>query len=125
MPSLGFSSVTRLVKIVIPLIFISWVLFYFGISKSRYDEVVRQLRSEKSVFINDFLQNEIDGDFDGSGIDRLCESKQWIPGLIMSCDAAPGGVGEVRNAQLHCIRIAMEVGGTFPRLRWLQVGQHC
>lgn len=117
MPALSFSSASRLVKFVIPAIFICWMLFYFGLSKSRYDNVMRQLRSEKTVFINDFLENEIDGDFDGLGIDRLCESKQWIPGLIMSCDPAPGGVGEVRNAQLTCIRVAMEIGGTPPQNR--------
>lgn len=111
MPTLSFGSTARLVRYAIPAIFVFWILVHHGVAKSQYDQVVRRLQSQQAVFIDDFLDNEIDGVFEGAGIDKLCESSQWIPGLVMSCDAAPGDVGEVRNAHLHCIRVAIAVGG--------------
>ncbi|KAH6689161.1 hypothetical protein F5X68DRAFT_255032 [Plectosphaerella plurivora] len=104
------SAIAHALKIGVPVFFIVWTLVYFGLARARYDEVVRGLSSPKTIFINDFLGNEIDGKFEGRGIAKLCKSKIWTPGLVMSCDPAPGGVGEVRNANLNCIRIAIEVG---------------
>lgn len=111
MPTLNFSSVAHIIQILVPLLFIVWTLFYFGLARSRYDEVVRGLSNPKTVFVNDFLANEVDGRFDGWGIARLCQRTKWIPDLIMSCAPSSGGVGEVRNAHLNCIRIAIEIGG--------------
>jgi hypothetical protein len=105
--------VAKLVKVLVPLAFIGWTLSYFGLSKTRYSEVVRQFRNDKTVFITDFLENEIDGRFDGTGIAKLCASKKWTEGLMFSCAPPAGGVGVVRNSQLHCIRLSIEIGGEF------------
>jgi len=98
-------------RIAIPLFIIFVFLSYFGLDRSRYDQVARQFRSEKSLFVADFLDNEIDGHFDGEGIRELCASKKWKPDLYFSCAAPIGGVAIVRNSQLHCIRFAIEAGG--------------
>ncbi|KAK3943661.1 hypothetical protein QBC46DRAFT_27776 [Diplogelasinospora grovesii] len=107
---LGSSTVFQLLKIFAPLVLLLWSLGYFISYDSTYAEVVRKFKDEKGLFVSDFLEHEIDGEFDGSGIADLCASKQWTPGLILSCDPAPGGVGQVKNAHLNCIRFAMEMG---------------
>jgi hypothetical protein len=113
MLNFGSSTIPQLLKIAIPLIVIFWTLSYFGLSRSQYGDVVRKFKSEKSVFVADFLDNEIDGKFNGAGIQKLCTGKKWTPGLIFSCAPPAGGIAIVRNAQLHCIRFAIEAGGTF------------
>lgn len=66
---------------------------------------------EEASFIKQALQTEIDGPFDGEWISRLCNSRAWVPGLIAKCDAPQGGIGNVRNVFLNCIRFAIEAGG--------------
>lgn len=66
---------------------------------------------EKGSFVKKALQTEIDGPFDGEWISRLCNSREWVPGLIAKCDAPQGGIGNVRNVFLNCIRYAIEAGG--------------
>lgn len=95
-----------------PIIALFWFAAYFTNSSSHYTEVLRKFQDEKKLFISDFLDHEIDGEFDGSGIAELCNKKQWTKDLILSCDSPAGGVGNVKNAHLNCIRFAMEMGGT-------------
>lgn len=105
------SRLFHLLKFVLPLVIVIWSLDYLARSHSTYTEVLRKFRDEKKLFIADFLDHEIDGRFDGSAITALCTSKKWTKGLMLSCEPPPGGIGEVKNAHLHCIRFAMELGG--------------
>lgn len=89
--------------------FFIWSLSYFSLSTS-YERVLRQFRGEKARFVEDFLQNEIDGPFDGEPIATICRNKTWTKGLIFNCDPPAGGIGKVRNAHLNCIRLAIEAG---------------
>lgn len=100
-------------KIALPLAILFWSLWYLGTARtlSYGDEVLRNLRGEKATFVNDFLAHEIEGPFDGEPIRKLCASKKWTKDLILSCDPVPGGLGQVRNAHLNCIRFAIEAGG--------------
>ncbi|KAF6822563.1 alternative oxidase [Colletotrichum plurivorum] len=107
---LGSSSITQLVKVVGPFVFILWTIWYMGISRQQVHEVARKFRAQRDLFITDFIEHEIDGKFDGGAITDLCTSRKWTPGLVMSCDALHGGIGFVRNAYLHCIRFAIEAG---------------
>lgn len=44
---------------------------------------------------------------------RLCaETTTWTPGLIFVCDNNSGGVGNIRNFILTCVRYAIEAGAT-------------
>jgi hypothetical protein len=115
---LASSQLFTLVKFAAPLIIIFWSIAYFTTSTSTYTEVLRQFKDEKSLFISDFLEHEIDGYFDGSSIADLCKRNQWTPGLFLSCESPAGGVGNVKNAHLNCIRFAIEMGGmTRPKLQ--------
>ncbi|KAI6717421.1 hypothetical protein JHW43_000077 [Diplocarpon mali] len=72
--------------------------------------------SRKSQFIADLLRddNEIDGRFDNRTLVQLCRSRTWSPGLIFRCEAPAGGVANVRNAVLNCVRFAIEAGAATP-----------
>ncbi len=112
-PTLGYSTASLLIKVLVPLAVMVWTLCTIDLSKSQYRDMVRQFRDRKAVFVADFLDNEIDGHFDGAALGKLCAAKQWTSGLIFSCAPAAGGIAMVRNSQLHCIRLAIEIGGEF------------
>lgn len=85
--------------------------------RDRYPELLDTFRDEKKLFVAEFLKKEFGGDLDGSALAKLCASKTWFPaseGIILSCEPVPGGIGEVKNGQLNCIRLAIEVGGAYP-----------
>ncbi len=98
-------------KLTVPALLLIWAFAYLNNYESTYHAVLRTFKDQKSVFVADFLEHEIDGQFDGSGLAALCASKTWTPNLFLSCDPAPGGVGQVKNAHLTCIRLAIEMGG--------------
>ncbi|GKT55286.1 alternative oxidase [Colletotrichum tofieldiae] len=107
---IGSTSMSQLVKFVGGLVLVFGSLWYLGVSRQHVHAVTRAFRNQRELFIKDFLEHEIDGRFDGTAIQSLCAAKKWTPGLLMSCDEAAGGIGEVRNAHLHCIRFAIEAG---------------
>ena len=66
---------------------------------------------QKQVFIQTATQTAIDGPYDDSAIKSLCASKNWTEGLIATCGTPQGGVSNVRNVFLNCVRYAIEAGG--------------
>ncbi|KAH8762613.1 hypothetical protein F5883DRAFT_118585 [Diaporthe sp. PMI_573] len=89
--------------------------------RDRYAEVLRSFKDEKKLFVSDLLENEVDGRFEGTELARLCAGRDWHPddkALILTCAPIPGGVGEVKNGLLHCIRFAIEIGAqlVLPRI---------
>lgn len=71
-------------------------------------------KSKKALFIDTLLreENEIDGPFDNKTMVELCGSRQWTEGLIFKCEPPEGGIGNVRNVFLNCVRYAIEAGGS-------------
>jgi hypothetical protein len=67
--------------------------------------------SPKEVFIEQVLNSTIDGEYDGQALNELCSKTNWTEGLIFSCHGLEGGLGNVRNIFLNCIRYAIEAGG--------------
>ncbi|KAH8591362.1 hypothetical protein B0O99DRAFT_598224 [Bisporella sp. PMI_857] len=67
---------------------------------------------KKASFIQDAADWEIDGQYDDSPLRELCSKTKWQPGLIFKCEAAYGGIGNVRNTVLTCVRYAIEAGAT-------------
>ncbi|KAI0136299.1 hypothetical protein BJ170DRAFT_6202 [Xylariales sp. AK1849] len=106
---LDSSRVFTLLKVLVGLVIFVWSLSYLGFS-TNYRRVLRQFKGEKARFVADFLDNEVGDSFDGTSIATLCAQRTWTKGLIFNCAASPGGIGEVRNAHLNCIRFAMEAG---------------
>jgi hypothetical protein len=51
---------------------------------------------------------------------RVCDETEWVPGLTFVCDNNSGGIGNIRNFILTCIRYAIHVGATqliMPRIQ--------
>lgn len=70
-----------------------------------------RLKSNKKEFVKDLLAHDIDGPFDPEPLRQLCANTTWQEGLIFSCGAGVGGVGNVRSIFANCIRFAIEAGG--------------
>lgn len=66
-----------------------------------------------------FIEAELKSDnYDFSGLTDLCNRVQWTHDVVFTCDNNAGGVGNVRNHMLNCIRYAIEAGGSlvYPRI---------
>lgn len=84
----------------------------------RYTQVLRSFKNEKRLFVADYLESEVDGNFDGRELARLCASKVWRPedkALVLTCEPVTGGIGAVKNGILLCIRFSIEIGGSCAR----------
>lgn len=60
------------------------------------------------------------GEYVGWPLQRVCEEAQWTPGLSFVCDNNAGGIGNIRNYILTCIRYAIDAGATrliLPRIQ--------
>jgi hypothetical protein len=77
-------------------------------SRSFYDVAVS---GKKGAFIESASTTEIDGPFDNTTLVELCKTRTWTPGLIFKCEAPAGGIANVRNVFLNCVRYAIEAGG--------------
>lgn len=102
------------------LLIVTWIFVQFGgggDSHNQYAELFRQFRDQRAVFINDFLNHDVSGPYIGDGLSDLCSGKKWTPGLLLTCDAVPGGMADVKNGILTCIRVAIEIGGELMRSR--------
>jgi hypothetical protein len=75
-------------------------------------QILTQLQhSDKEVFIETAIQTTIEGAFDKESIVDLCGNTTLTPGLIFQCDSPQGGVGNVENFFMNCVRFAIEAGG--------------
>jgi hypothetical protein len=113
---------SRIVVFLLVLVFVS----LYNISSSPHDELRQDFHrvyqkvklGQTQVFINTATQSAIDGPFNNSAIKNLCASKNWTEGLIAQCGTPQGGVSNVRNVFLNCLRYAMEAGGMLTQLLW-------
>ncbi|QSZ34053.1 hypothetical protein DSL72_005633 [Monilinia vaccinii-corymbosi] len=74
---------------------------------------------KKGVFIQKALRTDIAGPFDDSTLVEFCQSVEWREGLIIQCESPYGGVANIRNILLNCLRYAMEAGGILASPRCL------
>ncbi|KAK3494109.1 uncharacterized protein B0T23DRAFT_439375 [Neurospora hispaniola] len=61
-----------------------------------------------------------DAPFVGWPLERVCSETSWTPGLVFVCDNNSGGIGNIRNYMLTCLRYAIDAGATglvMPRIR--------
>ncbi|GAB1320977.1 hypothetical protein MFIFM68171_11187 [Madurella fahalii] len=65
--------------------------------------------------------SKADSPFIGWPLERVCkESTTWTPGIVFVCDNNSGGIGNIRNYILTCLRYAIEAGATglvLPQIR--------
>ncbi|KAG9247473.1 hypothetical protein BJ878DRAFT_414771 [Calycina marina] len=53
-----------------------------------------------------------DGEYIGWPLQRVCNETQWQPGLTFICDNNSGGIGNIRNFILTCIRYGIDAGAS-------------
>ncbi|CZS94898.1 uncharacterized protein RCO7_06506 [Rhynchosporium graminicola] len=116
------------IQLSIALLFLSFTIIYFcsrdsditKVTKPDYKNILQTATSivkpssKKNTFINSLLldKSEIDGAFDNTTITKLCKTTEWTEGLIFRCEGAEGGIANVRNVVLNCVRYAIEAGAT-------------
>ncbi|KAG9244437.1 hypothetical protein BJ878DRAFT_69002 [Calycina marina] len=118
---------THLLKFVLPTFFVLLITLFF-LTFHRKESIVSAAYKEhgilwsgaqnngiagkKATYIKEAQEWEIDGSFDQRPLRGLCERTEWQPGLAFECLASYGGVGNVRNTVLTCVRYAIEAGAT-------------
>ncbi|KAJ1303655.1 hypothetical protein OPQ81_008083 [Rhizoctonia solani] len=67
----------------------------------------------ESLFRLALTSPDPDAPFVGWPLKRVCdEVEEWVPGVVFLCDNNFGGIGNVRNFILTCVRYAIEAGAT-------------
>ena len=97
-------------------IFPALCLYLYGFNLMPQFSYIHTNSLARSKWIEAALETEIDGPLDISALKELCSRKQWRKGLVFECPRPAGGVGNVRNKVLTCVRYAIEAGGTFGNL---------
>lgn len=63
--------------------------------------------------VGDIDLSTADAPFVSWPLARVCsETTRWTPGLVFICDNNSGGIGNIRNFILTCLRYAIEAGAT-------------
>jgi len=55
---------------------------------------------------------DFNGEYIGWPLERVCNETKYQPGLVFVCDNNSGGIGNIRNFILTCIRYAIDSGAT-------------
>jgi len=86
-------------------------------SKSSPVVTVGPPTTSSSFNLNDY---DFNGEYVGWPLQRVCEETKWTDGLAYVCDNNSGGIGNIRNFILTCIRYAIDAGATgiiMPRIQ--------
>lgn len=115
----GYFRMTRYLVIVVIFILCVRLSLHHNPTRAQhaYGDNIHDFQDEKKLFIADYLEaGEVGGELDGHELAKLCQSKRWHPeekALIVSCEPIPGGIGQVKNGALNCVRFAIEIGGSY------------
>lgn len=91
---------------------ITWINRVTGSEASR-PPAVPHIHGLGEPLPKDIDLSDPDAPFIGWPLKRTCnEVEEWIEGVVFVCDNNFGGVGNVRNFILTCIRYAIEAGAT-------------
>jgi hypothetical protein len=103
----------HLFKVCVAALLLSCTIFYLSPYKvANVHEIFHEVDvGKKNIFVEEAMKTEIDGFFDQQPMRELCGNTTWQEGLIFSCGAPQGGIGNVRNVFLNCVRYAIEGGG--------------
>jgi hypothetical protein len=67
----------------------------------------------RDQFIAAVLREPVEGLFDPDPIHKKCDETKFKEGLVWHCATIVGGIGNIANMWLNCVRYAIEAGGTF------------
>ncbi|KAH6714165.1 hypothetical protein BKA61DRAFT_674777 [Leptodontidium sp. MPI-SDFR-AT-0119] len=77
---------------------------------AEWKEDTRIERWSKEEFISQAMSSAIQDDFDYGYIAQMCEEQQWDDSIVFECQNLIGGIGNLRQEILHCIRYAIDAG---------------
>ncbi|KAL1900620.1 hypothetical protein Sste5346_002345 [Sporothrix stenoceras] len=66
----------------------------------------------KQEYIDAVLRDPVEGLLDARPIRKMCDAIKFQEGLVWHCEMVNGGIGNVGNMWLNCVRYAMEAGAT-------------
>jgi len=96
------------------IVIIIFIAAFYLFSDRDYHHAYRvAVSGKKAAFVEKAVDVEIDGPFDNSSMVDMCAGKHWRPGLIFHCQPPRGGIANIRNIILNCVRYAIEAGGMF------------
>jgi len=72
-----------------------------------------RMHISRDQFIAAILREPVEGLLDPDPIRKKCDETNFQEGLVWHCAAVVGGIGNVANMLLNCVRYAIEAGGTF------------
>lgn len=67
----------------------------------------------KVQYVDAILRDPVEGVMDPNPIRQKCEETKFQENLIWQCAPVNGGIGNVVNMILNCVRYAIEAGGIF------------
>ncbi|KAH7346260.1 hypothetical protein BKA65DRAFT_477475 [Rhexocercosporidium sp. MPI-PUGE-AT-0058] len=67
-------------------------------------------RWSKEDFITQAMSSAIQDDFDYGYIADMCDEQEWDDSIVFECQNLIGGIGNLRQEVLHCIRYAIDAG---------------
>jgi hypothetical protein len=112
---------SKLLRFFLPLLLVIWIATYLlpaSQSTSLLDSCLfrdgKKHAPTMEEFIRQEMNHEIDGPYNLEPLTKLCRTRDCHLGLIVKCLATPGGMGNVRNMILNCIRFTLEGGGSIP-----------
>ena len=94
----------------------------YAIHHPTADDPSKPPATTKAVAAHAFNLHDYDfnGQYIGWPLERVCNETKWTPGLTFVCDNNSGGIGNIRNFILTCIRYAIDAGAsgiTMPRIQ--------
>ncbi|KIH90476.1 hypothetical protein SPBR_00348 [Sporothrix brasiliensis 5110] len=66
----------------------------------------------KQEYIDAVLRDPVEGLLDVRPIRKMCDTIKFQEGLVWHCEMVNGGIGNVGNMWINCVRYAMEAGAT-------------
>lgn len=82
----------------------------FEFDVDEQDALTHPIELSKEKFIADIISSAVEDDFDQSHIRKMCDSQKWDQRVVFRCHGIIGGIGNIRQELLHCIRYAIDAG---------------
>ncbi|KAH7410646.1 hypothetical protein BKA64DRAFT_638309 [Cadophora sp. MPI-SDFR-AT-0126] len=64
----------------------------------------------KEDFVAEAMSAAVEDDFDYGYIAEMCDEQKWDDSVVFECQNLIGGIGNLRQEILHCIRYAIDAG---------------
>ena len=117
-PTLPTHALKRLPRFARLLLFTALALGILG-GIFYHDALARAAPMSKEDYIAAVLRSPVEGLLDAEPVEHMCAASRLQDGLVWHCDTVVGGIGNVGNMWLNCMRYAIEAGATaviLPRL---------